>query len=306
MSYASKKALFLNGTQPLAFDCIPADPVGRARFVDAVDKRQVKPVLIDQAGTMLCGPAAFMYCMARGKPDDYGEYVLDLALTGEGNLGGLHVKPSADCRATPLAGQIDPVDWVALASLRDASNAFADMDDADDRFAGITTGSDLKAWFSKTGWFSNGVLDASNWVANQSLDNLLEVNMRSPKAYVCLCIRAAIIEPSSGEVGMNKIGKTHAPKTWWGGADHWIVLGDDTGTGTGNNKDILVSFPNSLPKMPQRRPYPNMPGNDGLPGGMLEFKFYSWGRIWASVNRFPGLKVEEFLRYYYGFVIAAT
>jgi hypothetical protein len=299
MSYASKRAQFLNSTQPFAFDCIPA--TNRQMFIKDLEDRQKTPVLIDQAVTMLCGPAAFMYCIAREKPDDYGEYVLDLALSGEGNLGGLHVKPGADCRATPLAGQIHPIDWIALASLRDASNAFADMDDTDDRFAGITTGSDLKAWFNKTGWFPNGVLDASNWVANQSLDNLLEVNVRSPKAYVCLCIRAAIIEPSSGEVGMNKIGKTNAPKTWWGGADHWIVLGDGTGTGTGDNKDILVS-PQSAP---QRRPYPNMPGNDDLPGGMLEFKFYSWGKIWASVNRFPGLKVEEFLRYYYGFVIAS-
>jgi hypothetical protein len=133
-------------------------------------------------------------------------------------------------------------------------------------------------------------------------DNLLEVNVRSPKSYVCLCIRAAIIGPSSSEVGMNKIGKTHAPKTWWGGADHWIVLDDGTGTGTGDNKDILVSPQNA----PQRRPYPNMPGNDDLPKGMLDFKFYTWGQIKASVNRFPGLTVEEFLRYYYGFVTATT
>ncbi|MDR3213434.1 MAG: hypothetical protein LBT71_05900, partial [Azoarcus sp.] len=66
-----------------------------------------------------------MYCIARENPDAYGEYVLDLAMTGEGRIGNLVVKPGTDCRkAGPDAKNIAPVDWVALASLRDTSNSF--------------------------------------------------------------------------------------------------------------------------------------------------------------------------------------
>lgn len=297
MSYANKKTQFLNTAQPVAFRCIPAD---RALLIKAIEDRQKDPKLISQGRVALCGPAAFIYCMARENAGAYGEYVLDLALTGEGKLGGLHVKAGAGCRNAALKDETEPVDWIALASLRDDTNAIAAMDDPTDQFAGITTGGDLKKWFSKTGWFPGGVVDTSGWAATQSLDNLLEVNLRSANAYVCLCINASIIAVTPGELGMNKIGKTHAPKNGWGGANHWIVLGDAAAPGTTDNKDILMTLPNQAPQ----KYYPGPANRDLLLKGPLAFSFYSWKEIKHVHDRFNPILTEEFLRYYYGFVIA--
>ncbi|MDR1424402.1 MAG: hypothetical protein LBI92_07355 [Azoarcus sp.] len=239
--------------------------------------------------------------MARENTAAYGEYVLDLALTGEGNLGGLHVKAGDGCRNAVLDNRIEPVDWVALASLRDDTNSVAAMDEPSDQFAGITTGGDLKKWFSKTGWFPGGIVDTSSWAASQSLDNLLEVNLRSANAYVCLCLNASIIAPTSGEVGMNKIGKAHAPKNWWGGANHWVVLGDAATPGVTDNKDILIT----LPKQTPQKYNPGPANRDLLLKGTLSFSCYSWGDSIKHVDdRFKPVLTEEFLRYYYGFVIA--
>jgi len=133
---------FSQGSGALAFTCI-AKTEERARLVTHLRERITTPYLINQGRTPLCGPAAFMYCIASDRPADYVRYVLDLATTGSGTLGGLTVVPGEDCRNASLGRQIEPVDWIALASLRDASNAFLDMNGPKSNAAGITVGSAL-------------------------------------------------------------------------------------------------------------------------------------------------------------------
>jgi len=111
----------------LKFKCIGGD-TGRAAFVASLQARSDDARRINQESTPLCGPAAFMHCIASDRPADYVNYVLDLAEAGEARLGGLSVKTSADCRNAVVAKDIiDPVDWVALASLRDTTNTFSTM-----------------------------------------------------------------------------------------------------------------------------------------------------------------------------------
>ena len=72
-------------------------------------------------------------------PHLYTQYVIDLYRTGEARIGDLHVKPSAGCRAYQSPrDKIHPVDWIALASLRDSENSFLDYSSANDTAAGIT------------------------------------------------------------------------------------------------------------------------------------------------------------------------
>ncbi|MDR0701947.1 MAG: hypothetical protein LBF61_05965 [Azoarcus sp.] len=297
MSYIDKLNAFRNGTAPLAFDCI----TDRERFVDALVKRHETPSLIDQDQTPMCGPAAFMYCIARENPDAYGEYVLDLAMTGEGRIGNLTVTPGGDCRKAALKNkEIDPVDWVALASLRDASNSLWDMESPGSSAAGITSSATMAGWFQQTGWFKSGVIDTGNTLFTEDLKNLLEINLHQSGAYICMLINAGIIDPP-GSSGISKIGKKNAPKSLWNGATHWIVLGNDTPAfGTGClDKDIRITVPGKPTE------YPLSPGDEALLKGDLYFKAYSWGKIREVTVRYADLTVEQFLRYYYGYVVAA-
>jgi hypothetical protein len=135
--------------------------IARADVVSGLTARIKDPSTQDQSAASLCGPAAFFYCILDEHPELYAQYVIDLYTTGEARIGGLHVKPSAGCRAyQPPPDKIHPVDWIALASLRDSENTLLDYSSADDTAAGITMPHSLAAWFHKIGW--RGVRNNTN------------------------------------------------------------------------------------------------------------------------------------------------
>ncbi len=275
---------FVQGSGDLAFSCL--NGVSRHSIAKELTQRTTDTFRINQGETPLCGPAAFMHCIATDRPADYVRYVLDLATTGTGTLGGLIVTPSDDCRDAALANKIDPVDWVALASLRDASNAFLDMNGPDSNAAGITVGSALAGWFSKTGWFPGGVSDSTSY-GSQSFDHLLSINQRV-NSHVCLFIRSAIISSgSSSNVGINKFNGSGTPKTWLGTPDHWVVL---------KNR---LTIDHKAP------PLPGMQRPEGLEGKRLDFTFVHWGQQSTPINsRIHNITPAKFLPYYYGYVSA--
>jgi hypothetical protein len=124
------------------------------KFHNALNVRIKDPWKIAQEQTSLCGPAAFMYCVAKHRPHAYRDYVMDLALHGRARLGNLEVVPSDACRnSTPDGTGIDPVDWVALGSLRDSTNGVFSMTPKA-QTAAITTPANLEAWFDACGLFN--------------------------------------------------------------------------------------------------------------------------------------------------------
>jgi len=281
---------FMHSSGALAFDCI--DSAKRQQFAADLRIRAADPSRIDQGQTPLCGPAAFIHCIATDRPADYVRYVLDLATTGTGTLGGLTVTPSNDCLKASLlirntsSNALDAVDWVALASLRDASNAFLDMNGPGSNAAGITVGSALANWFSKTGWYPGGVSDSTGY-APQSFEHLLGINQRI-NSHVCLFLRSAIVASSSAEVGINKFSGSGTPKTWLGTPDHWVVLK--------NRLTIDLKAP----------PLPGMPRPAGLENKRLDFSFWHWGQRQPTPanSRIHNLTPAQFLPYYYGYVSA--
>jgi len=228
-----------------------------------------------------------MHCIATDRPVDYVRYVLDLATTGSGTLGGLTVTPGGDCRNAALDNKIDSVNWVALVSLRDASNAFFDMNGPDSNAAGITVGSTLAGWFSATGWFSSGVNNSTSY-APQSFEQLLGINQRG-NSHVCLFIRSAIVASSPSELGINKFNGSGTPKTWLGTPDHWVVL----------KKRLTIDY-----KAP---PLPGMPRPAGLEHKRLDFSFWHWGNLHDTPinSRIHNITPAQFLPYYYGYVSAS-
>jgi hypothetical protein len=305
-----KMEAFKNSTDAPKFACILGKGGTRKQFADDLTDRCNKPELIAQGRSSLCGPAAFMYCVAREKPDEYAHCVLDLAMTGKGNLGGLQVEPTPGGRNELTEEKIAPVDWVALGSVRK-------MNRVDSGLEGMTFGNALMRWFNATGWFYavNETSPASS--KSQAMNDLFSIN-KLDTCYVCLLITSKIIE--RGQPG-------------WGGADHWVVLGDGKPNGGGTNgasghqiwvqdacpdiKDIRTCIAqNRNVELPRyvaggdRDLYSESIGNRSRYGGdkekyenkLLSFKVYSWGEIKAIKDEAAVLK--EFLKNYYGYVRA--
>jgi len=127
--------------------------IARQDVVTGLRERIANPSKLNQSAASLCGPAAFFYCVLDEMPHIYAQYVIDLYRTGEAKLGGLRVKPGSGCRAyQPPPAKIHPVDWIALASLRDSENSLMDYSSADDTAAGITMPATLAGWFAALNW----------------------------------------------------------------------------------------------------------------------------------------------------------
>jgi len=149
-------------------DRFPPLPKGRpfpridpAELIVDLRKRVKDPVTQDQGAASLCCPASFFYCVLNYKPELYVQYVIDLFTTGKARIGSLEVKPGAACRAYhPVKGKIEPVDWVALASLRDSYNAILDVASVDDDVAARTREGEVSKWFRQIGYA--GVREESN------------------------------------------------------------------------------------------------------------------------------------------------
>ncbi len=224
-----------------------------------------------------------MFCLAKTSPYVYARYVIDLAETGEAMLGALHIKPGNSCRNAQLGSSIAAVDWIALASLRDASNTVLAMADPDSSTAGITGSATMAAWFQHCGLFSSVSNQAQ--YAPASLERLLAADRYVGLGhFVCLLIRAAIVERVGGEVPMNKLGHG-TPKTLLGTPDHWVV----------------VQSPLRLGPCCYNPAHP--PSAEALLQARLTFDIYSWGMTTLN-NRVSDLRVRQFLPYFYGFVSA--
>jgi hypothetical protein len=317
-AYEDKKNEFLNSTAAPAFSCIKNTRKDRDDFVKALNDRRNDPHLIHQQDTSLCGPAAFMYCIAREKPDDYGIYVLDLAMTGKGRLGELETAPEAGCRNASV-GKIAPVDWVALGGLRDSPGSR--LEQPKSQWGGMTRGATLAGWFKATGWFTASNVTDLVPSRPRPLDDLLRINTLSA-GYICLLLNSKVL--------------TGKPATW-NGATHWVVLGDGDGKGGGTNGNCgtririqasnvivtdylyrkIMTCPTSETPTPVGNEVMTPAGYDvpiidekilkrkqELEQGKLDFFMYTWGGNRAVDQIRPGLTVGEFLKHYFGYVSA--
>ena len=139
----------------------PLDPFSKEEVEKGLLLRLAKVDYPDQHYAMLCGPAAFFYCLLIDRPDLYKQMVKELWESGKTKIGTLKLEPGYDCRhpknfygynkKVGIYSKISAIDWITLASLRDTENVFFDFDSPDDQIPGITPAGDLKTWFKKAG-----------------------------------------------------------------------------------------------------------------------------------------------------------
>jgi len=139
----------------------PLDPFSKEKIEASLRSRLAKANYPDQANSMLCGPAAFFYCLFIDRPDLYKQMVKELWESGKTKIGTLKLEPGYDCRhpknffdydeRVGIYPKVLGIDWITLASLRDTENSVFDFDSPNNVFQGITTAGDLKAWFKKAG-----------------------------------------------------------------------------------------------------------------------------------------------------------
>jgi hypothetical protein len=261
---------------------IAFNKINRQDVADGLRRRISNPQNIDQGRSSLCGPAVFIYCLAKRKPIQYAKYVIDLYEKGEATIGRLKVKPGNDCKdytPKPQRGQrqlIPDVDWIALAGLRDSENNFLDYDHPNDQIAGITPPGTISGWFAFADF--QAVRENTNIFFDESLYTLLQAHKKHVSgACVCLFVGANVLQ------GFPK-GKSPA--------DHWVVL---TSPITIDGKPV-----NKL--IAQRK---KVNQDKSLLTKKIQFSIFTWKDSSYPVNRNdPHLTVGKFLDYFYGYVAA--
>ncbi|WP_151173582.1 hypothetical protein [Pseudoalteromonas ruthenica] len=275
LNYSVQFAQFMAQKPPCRFKNAFVRGGGHADFKRAVENRIKEPHKINQLAVNLCGPNAFFYCVAKKYPNHYAKYMIDLWSNGEAFLGNLHVRPSQACLDATLNGAIAPVDWIALASLRDSSNSFFNFDEIDDATGGITYPGDMVQWFRATLFSSSE--NHTNIVRRANFENL----RRAQQSYgangsVCMLI-------SSKVTSLGK--KVNALP------NHWVVL---TSNITVDNKNIL-HIPASDYELFADKKINLHVATWGLENGKVPLHSY---------NRKRHLTLSDFMTYYYGFVVA--
>lgn len=232
------------------------------------------PWQIDQGGASLCGPAAFMYCLAKDRPELYAQYVCDLYIFGKARINDLVVEPSNACKAGRISNSrneatrsISAVDWIALASLRDSTNRFLRNRSVSSDSAGITLPRALSEWFSAAGY--RQVQHETRLTNSPGSEHLLHAAQRyQHNQNVCLFIAAKV---KSGPFTLRVV------------PNHWVVMSDAL-------RLRPESKGQSLP----------VAASDKIPS----LKVYHWRQEKDQLNP-KNLNLADFSRFYFGYVAAS-
>lgn len=291
MSYISVNDLMSN-EEPFKYKCLQL-----IKYMDLDHKVQARannPILINQSDAPLCGPAAFLYCITKSNPENYKQYIYNLAQNGIAKIKSMEIKPSEDCKNADIpAVKIDPIDWVGLASLRDNTNKFLSMSSVSDNLsvnlAGITTPKEIACWFTKTELFKQ-IINKTNLFLTKAISNLVNANNYYRNGYkVCLLINSTmLLNPSNPapslvpkllptkkniESEINKF-KSNIP-------NHWVVFEGNMALGN-------EYFNGDIKTMEEKIKNTTSP---------ISFKVYSWGRIYPVA-----LNWDILSSYYYGYI----
>jgi N-acetylmuramoyl-L-alanine amidase len=199
------------------------------------------PTLVEQGGLGLCGPAAVHRLWIKRDPKAFAAYITSLYDTGSGAFGDRAISAGAALRNQDYYGRAVPAmealakkprdkveyvcpsaDWVAMSSLRDASNIFLDFEGMpDEDYAAGTSASEVAAWLRSTGAYAS-VSEEGNFFFTKGLAHAEGLHP-GPDTDVVLLINAHILTADA-----IVMGKTKSPD-FIGNAfpNHVVVLESD-------------------------------------------------------------------------------
>jgi hypothetical protein len=218
--------------------------IPRQVVADGLRDRVILPALINQGGTQMCGPAAFLYCVARSYPEAYVNYIIDLYDSASAKLWGFSIDASRSVRdsSVPLGPGIDPVDWIGLASLRESENLVHTYDGLSDGAAGATLPATLASWFKKATYSS--VHNVTNLVGNKAQADIEAAGHFQLQGYdVCLFISSKMLR------GLDAFFGATVPS-------HWVVLASPIKIVQANIDLTVYSWGSDGYRVPQRGQLP--------------------------------------------------
>jgi hypothetical protein len=123
-------------------------------FLKDLEARIDEPKKISQKGAAVCGPATFLYGLARHRPLGYAIFACRLYMLGSARLGNLNIVASDKVKNVLALHGMGAADWVNLASLRLTRNWFFTEPQNLNKtfFTGVTWPIALTWWLSQAGY----------------------------------------------------------------------------------------------------------------------------------------------------------
>lgn len=249
----------------------PLDPFYKDKIKAQLDTRKNASLMRlegeyypDQYYSMLCGPAAFFYCLMIDRFDIYQTLIWDLWAEGKGVMGKLVINPSdKTLKVTDLFGgmntpRISAIDWISMASLRDSTNKLLSYKSIEDKVSAITLWNDIEGWMIDLG--SKKIFDNIS-LSHSNLNDICNLNEHFNKNVNVLCLISAGMLQQGADVPFK---------------DHWVVW---DGMLTLMNGDV-VTRKTSLDEV-------------------VKLRLFSWGVVKNNWLR-ESLKLGDFLRYCFG------
>jgi hypothetical protein len=187
--------------------------LSKATLVDEIVQRLKDPFCINQRSEPLCGPAAIVFELRRKRPDRYVSFCQ--ALFEQGGFSGATtwVEAEGDLRQRVAPGTMAQVDWMLMATMRDAENLLFDVD-PDSSFqavAGMTLPWAMEGWARELlGCSTVEFTSTEVWGEEDALVEARDTVQGGGVAF--LCINAELVD--------NRCSS--APWNFW--PNHWVAL----------------------------------------------------------------------------------
>lgn len=249
----------------------PLDPFTKNNIKNELDTRRAASLLgpegeyyPNQYYSMLCGPAAFYYCLMMDRYDVYEQLIWDLWNHGKAMLGSFLLQPGTstmkvdDLFSGASHPRVSAIDWITMASLRDSSNNLLKYESVGDKVSAITLWGDIEKWMLNVGAqkiFSNISLYHSNVSDICKLNSLM-----SNDVHILSLISAGMLQQGA-DVPFK---------------DHWIVWGGKLKLVNGGR----ITNETNLEEL-------------------VSLRLFSWGEVKDNSLR-PSLTLGDFLNHTFG------
>jgi hypothetical protein len=185
--------------------------LSKTALVTEIAQRLDNPFWVHQQSEPLCGPASIVFELVQKRPERYVSFCQ--ALFEQGGFQGVNawVGAEADLRQRPNPGTMAQVDWMLMATMRDAENLFFDVDSdsAFEALAGMTLPGAMQGWARELlGCSAVEFTSTEVWGEQDALKEARDTVQRGGVAF--LCINSLLLE--------------NRCSSWDFWPNHWVAL----------------------------------------------------------------------------------